>query len=101
MRTAPALDGWAVHFYPGSTMTEGQWGLLAPLLPAAGSTGRRGGRPDKCDRRLVPDAIFCLVRGRIAWRGVPADFPPHQTVYAPVPPVDPRAGLVRDQRSAA
>ena len=70
------------HFYPGSTMTDGQWALLAPLLPAAGSTGGRGGRPEKWDRRLVLDAIFYLVRGGIAWRALPADFPPHQTVYA-------------------
>jgi transposase len=63
-------------------MTDGQWALLAPLLPAAGSTGGRGGRPEKWDRRLVLDAIFYLVRGGIAWRALPADFPPHQTVYA-------------------
>jgi transposase len=63
-------------------MTDGQWALLAPLLPAAGSTGGRGGRPEKWDRRLVLDAIFYLVRGGIAWRVLPADFPPHQTVYA-------------------
>ena len=63
-------------------MTDGQWALLAPLLPAAGSTGGRGGRPEKWDGRLVLDAIFYLVRGGIAWRALPADFPPHQTVYA-------------------
>ena len=34
-------------------MTDGQWALLAPLLPAARSTGGRGGRPEKWDRRLV------------------------------------------------
>jgi transposase len=49
-------------------MTDGQWALLAPLLPAARSTGGRGGRPEKWDRRLVLDAIFYLVRGGIAWR---------------------------------
>ncbi|MFF3462405.1 transposase [Streptomyces sp. NPDC001984] len=32
--------------------------------------------------RLVLDAIFYLVRGGIALRALPADFPPHQTVYA-------------------
>ena len=63
-------------------MTDGQWALLAPLLPAAGSTGGRRGRPEKWDRRLVLDAIFNLVRGGIAWRALPADFPPHQTGYA-------------------
>jgi transposase len=62
-------------------MTDGQW-ALAPLLPAAGSTGGRGGRPETWDRRLVLDAIFYLVRGGIAWRALPADFPPHQTVSA-------------------
>lgn len=62
----------AADFYPGSTMTDGQWALLAPLLPAAGSTGGRGGRPEKWDRRLVLDAIFYLVRGGIAWRALPA-----------------------------
>ena len=31
---------------------------------------------------MVLDAIFYLVRGGIAWRALPADFPPHQTVYA-------------------
>jgi hypothetical protein len=50
------------HFYPGSTMTDGQWALLAPLLPAAGSTGGRRGRPEKWDRRLVLDAIFYVAR---------------------------------------
>jgi transposase len=56
-------------------MTDGQWALLAPLLPAAGSTGGRGGRPEKWDRRLVLDAIFYLVRGGIAWRALPAGLP--------------------------
>ena len=51
------------HVSPGSAMTDGQWALLAPLLPPAGSTGGRGGRPEKWDRRLVLDAIFSLVRG--------------------------------------
>jgi len=63
-------------------MTDAQWALLEPLLPPPGSGGPRGGRPEKWDRRLVLDAIFYLVRGGIAWRALPADFPPHQSVYA-------------------
>jgi transposase len=78
-------------------MTDGQW---APLLPAAGSTGGRGGRPETGDRRLVLDAIFYLVRGGIAWRALPADFPPHQTGYALFRRWT-RAGVVPDLRSAA
>ncbi|HEU4542066.1 MAG TPA: transposase [Jiangellaceae bacterium] len=81
-------------------MTDGQWALLAPLLPAAGSTGGRGGRPEKWDRRLVLDAIFYLARGGIAWRALPVDFPPHQIVYALFRRWT-RAGVVPDLRTAA
>jgi transposase len=68
-------------------MTDGQWALLAPLLPAAGSTGGRGGRPEKWDRRLVLDAIFYLVRDGIAWRALPADFPRHCCIKRSAHPI--------------
>jgi transposase len=50
--------------------------------PGGGEHRRARGQAEKWDRRLVLDAIFYLVRGGIAWRALPADFPPHQTVYA-------------------
>jgi len=62
-------------------MTDAQWALLEPLLPAPGNTSGRGGRPEKHDRRRVLDAIFYLVRGGIAWAALPAEFPPAKTVY--------------------
>jgi transposase len=67
--------------YPSSTITDAQWRVLEPLLPPPGNTGGKGGRPEKHDRRRVLDAIFYLVRGGIAWRALPAEFPPYQTVY--------------------
>jgi transposase len=67
--------------YPSSSITDAQWAVLGPLLPAPGHTKGRGGRPEKHPRRLVLDAIFYLVRGGIAWAALPHDFPPHQTVY--------------------
>ena len=72
----------ACGFYPASSLTDARWAIIEPLLPAPGNTAGRGGRPEKHSRRLVLDAIFYLVRGGIAWRARPADFPPHQTVYA-------------------
>ncbi|WP_441954560.1 IS5 family transposase [Nocardia sp. 2TAF39] len=66
--------------YPSSCSDE-QWALLEPLLPAPGNTGGRGGRAEKHPRRLVLDAIFYLVRGGIAWRALPKEFPPPTTVY--------------------
>jgi transposase len=68
-------------FYPSSSLTDAQWQLLEPLLPPPGNTGGRGGRPEKHHRRRVLDAIFYLVRGGIAWRALPAEFPPAMTVY--------------------
>src|SRR3954447_24590915 len=67
-------------FYPSSSMTHAQWALLEPLLPP-GNTGGRGGRPEKHPRRRVLDAIFYLVRGGLARRQLPAEFPPVKTVY--------------------
>jgi transposase len=62
-------------------MTDAQWSLLEPMLPPPGHSRGRGGRPEKHSRRRILDAIFYLVRGGIAWRQLPHDFPPAMTVY--------------------
>lgn len=67
--------------YP-SSITDTQWLILHALLPPPGNRTSKGGRPEKHDRRRVLDAIFYLVRGGLAWRQLPAEFPPWQTVYA-------------------
>ncbi len=71
----------ACGFYPSSSLTDAQWELLEPLLPPPGNSAGRGGRPEKHPRRRVLDAIFYLVRGGLAWRQLPAEFPPAKTVY--------------------
>lgn len=68
-------------FYPSSSITQAQWVVLEPLLPPPGNTTGGGGRPEKHSRRLVLDAIFYVVRGGIAWRQLPHDFPPAMTIY--------------------
>ena len=62
--------------YPSDTSDE-QWALIEPLLPPV----NRGGRPEKHPRRAIVDAILYVVRTGCAWRQLPADFPPWQTVY--------------------
>ena len=62
--------------YP-SDLTDAQWQLLEPLLPAA----KRGGRPRKTDLREVVNALFYLNREGCTWRALPHDFPPWRTVY--------------------
>jgi putative transposase len=62
--------------YP-SDLTDAQWHLLEPLLPAA----KPGGRPRTTDLRAVLNALFYLNREGCSWRALPHDFPPWRTVY--------------------
>src|SRR5829696_8932062 len=62
--------------YP-SDVTDEQWPLIEPHLPAA----RPGGRPRKTDMRDVVDAVFYILRTGCQWRYLPVDFPPKSTVW--------------------
>jgi transposase len=62
--------------YP-SDLTDEQWLLIEPLVPAV----RRGGRPAEHTRRRIVEAILYLVRTGCSWRQLPHDFPPWQTVF--------------------
>ena len=66
--------------YP-SDMTEAEWAVCEPLLPAPAWLAGRGGRPaTRCLRDIV-DAIRYLTHNGPVWRALPADFPPAWTVY--------------------
>lgn len=58
-------------------LTDVQWELIAPMIPRA----RAGGRPRKASSRELVDAIFYFLRAGVAWRLLPHDLPPWQTVY--------------------
>jgi putative transposase len=62
--------------YP-TDITDDQWELIRPLLPAA----KPGGRPRSTDLRAVINALFYTVVAGGAWRMMPKDYPPWQTVY--------------------
>ena len=66
--------------YP-SDMSDAEWALIEPLLPAPACTTARGGRPEKHERREIVDAIRYLVDNGCKWRALPHDFPPWRTVY--------------------
>ncbi|GAC1641062.1 MAG: hypothetical protein NVS4B2_30540 [Chloroflexota bacterium] len=63
------------HPYP-TDLSDVEWTLLAPHIPPA----KTGGRPPR-NRREIVDAISYVVRTGCAWRLLPHDFPPWQTVY--------------------
>jgi len=62
--------------YP-SDLTDAQWALVAPHIPAAKS----GGRPRTTDVRAMFDAIIYLLRTGCQLRQFPGDFPPWPTVH--------------------
>jgi transposase len=58
-------------------LTDAQWAVLEPLLPA----GRKRGRPAKWTKRQLIDGIRWRVRAGAPWRDVPPVYGPWQTVY--------------------
>jgi putative transposase len=58
-------------------LTDKQWTIIQPFIPP----GKPGGRPRTTVMREVVNAIFYVLRSGCAWRLLPHDFPPWQTVY--------------------
>jgi transposase len=65
--------------YP-TDLTDRQWGLVEPLLPDP--PPGPAGRPPRHAKREIINAILYQVRAGGAWRMLPKDLPPWQTVYS-------------------
>ena len=63
----------------GQVLSDDQYRLLEPLIPAA----KPGGRPRTTDTRSMLDGLFYVVRTGCQWRHLPPPpaFPPWPTVY--------------------
>lgn len=64
------------QLYP-SDLTDREWQYIKRLIPPA----KAGGRDRKTDMRLTLNAIFYVSRTGGAWRYLPREYPPWQTVY--------------------
>ena len=62
--------------YP-TDLTDEEWAILVPLIPPA----KPGGRPREVDMREILNGLLYLLRTGCAWRMMPHDLPPWQTVY--------------------
>lgn len=62
--------------YP-TDLTDAQWTMIVELVPDA----KPGGRPRRAKSRELVNAILYALRAGHAWRLLPHDFPPWQTVY--------------------
>src|SRR3954465_2880801 len=70
--------------YP-SDLSDARWALIAPRLTAwrqARTDAGVGGLSATHDLREIFNAILYVNRTGIAWRYLPHDLPPYQTVYA-------------------
>ncbi len=62
--------------YP-TDLTDEQWRAISRLIPPA----KPGGRPRSVNVREVLNALFYVARTGCAWRMLPKDYPPKDTVY--------------------
>ncbi|GAA1932578.1 hypothetical protein GCM10009837_67920 [Streptomyces durmitorensis] len=58
-------------------LSDPEWEILCPLVPAV----KPGGRPAKHTRREILNSLAYWLRAGCAWRLLPHDLPPWQTVY--------------------
>jgi putative transposase len=58
-------------------LTDTEWEYLKPHVPAS----NKRGRPKTHTTRQVFNAIFYILKSGCAWRLLPRDFPPWETVY--------------------
>ncbi len=62
--------------YP-TDLSDAEWAVLEPLVPAV----KPGGRPAIHQRQEIVNALAYWLRAGCAWRLLPHDLPPWQTVY--------------------
>lgn len=62
--------------YP-TDLSDAEWELIGPLVPPV----KPGGRPALHQRREIVNALAYWLRAGCAWRLLPHDLPPWQTVY--------------------
>jgi transposase len=62
--------------YP-SDLTDEEWALVAPLIPAP----KPGGNKRTRDMREVVNGLMYVLSTGCQWRAIPKDLPPRSTVY--------------------
>jgi transposase len=77
MSTQHATQHTASYGAYATNLTDAEWEALIPLLPVPAPTGR----PRVHALRTILDAIFYQLRTGGAWRYLPQEWPPWQTVY--------------------
>lgn len=61
-----------------SNLTDAEWALIAPFMPAAAARGR----PRSVSLRVIVEAILYMLSTGCQWRQIPREFAPFTTVQA-------------------
>lgn len=62
--------------YP-SDLTDGEWALVAPLIPPA----KRGGNKRTIDVREAVNGLMYILGTGCQWAAIPKDLPPRSTLH--------------------
>ena len=62
--------------YP-SDLTDAEWALVAPLIPAA----KRGGNKRTFNLREVANGLMYILSTGCQWAAIPKDLPPRSTLH--------------------
>ena len=60
-----------------SDLTDAEWGVIAPLIPAA----KRSGNKRRVETPAVVDALMYVLSTGCQWRALPTNMPARSTVY--------------------
>jgi putative transposase len=63
--------------YP-TDLSDREWEVIEHFFQ---TDPKKGGRPSKHSKKEMVNTIFYILRSECAWRLLPHDFPPWQTVY--------------------
>lgn len=63
-----------------SSLTDEEWAILEPLLPAILPKKKRT-RPTNWTTREILDGILYQLKNGCNWQDLPKDLPPYSTVY--------------------
>ena len=63
-----------------SSLTDAEWELLEPLLPAVLPQKKRT-KPLSCSYRELIDGMLYQLKNGCNWEDLPKDLPPYSTVF--------------------
>jgi putative transposase len=81
MQTHPTTDASGPSIIYPSDLSDTEWEYIKSLVPAPKSGRGKRGRPPKLDRRTLINGMFYITRAGCAWRYLPKEYGPWETVY--------------------